>query len=207
MSETNISAEEIPPVRGSVTNWISQVREGRSTAAGALWQRYEKRLLALASKRLLGKGVIIADEADVVNDAIGAFLMRIREGAFHDLEDRNGLWKLLATITINRANSLVRDENRGKRSIAHTIHDSSLSQPLDESLAAAQQPPDATVLFAETFGEFLSLLGDGELEEIALAKMEGASNDEIARKIDRSIPTVERRLRLIRRKLQQAIDA
>ncbi len=50
-------------------------------------------------------------------------------------------------------------------------------------------------------GEFRRLMDrlDGELRQIAVWKMEGYTNGEIADKIGRSEPTVERRLRRIRR--------
>jgi len=44
----------------------------------------------------------------------------------------------------------------------------------------------------------LAALRDDELRQIALARMEGCSNAEIAGRIDRTEVTVERRLRLIR---------
>jgi DNA-directed RNA polymerase specialized sigma24 family protein len=37
-----------------------------------------------------------------------------------------------------------------------------------------------------------------ELQQVALAKMDGYNNDEIARQLDCSIRTIERRLHLIR---------
>ena len=53
-------------------------------------------------------------------------------------------------------------------------------------------------LVAEQFEHLLDTLPDDELRRIALLKLEGHSNAEIAANIDRSVPTVERRLRLIR---------
>ena len=45
----------------------------------------------------------------------------------------------------------------------------------------------------------LTLQDEGDFRSIALAKMEGYTNEEIARQIRRSIPTVERKLALIRK--------
>src|SRR5262249_6417491 len=45
---------------------------------------------------------------------------------------------------------------------------------------------------------------DPDLRRIAVGKMEGDANADIARKLGCSVPTVERRLRLIRTLLQQA---
>jgi DNA-directed RNA polymerase specialized sigma24 family protein len=44
----------------------------------------------------------------------------------------------------------------------------------------------------------LARLDDEELREIALLKLQGFTNEEIAARIGRALPTVERRLRLIR---------
>ena len=51
---------------------------------------------------------------------------------------------------------------------------------------------------AEECGRLLSLLGDGDLRKLAIWKMEGYTNEEIAGKLGRSVPTVERKLARIR---------
>jgi DNA-directed RNA polymerase specialized sigma24 family protein len=52
---------------------------------------------------------------------------------------------------------------------------------------------------AEEFERLLAELGDEELRQIALAKMEGYTNQEIAGRMDLTLRTVERRLNLVRR--------
>jgi DNA-directed RNA polymerase specialized sigma24 family protein len=44
----------------------------------------------------------------------------------------------------------------------------------------------------------LEKLGDPQLRQVAVAKMEGFSNQEIAQRLDCALRTVERRLKLIR---------
>ena len=51
----------------------------------------------------------------------------------------------------------------------------------------------------------LAHLGVGQLREIAVAKLEGASNAEIAERLACSERTIERRLHLIREKCQQEL--
>jgi DNA-directed RNA polymerase specialized sigma24 family protein len=53
-------------------------------------------------------------------------------------------------------------------------------------------------MMAEECRRLLELLDDAELRTIAVAKMEGYTNAEIAAQLNRSERTVERRLRLIR---------
>src|SRR5262249_9001001 len=58
---------------GSVTNWITLLRAGNHDAAQELWQRYHRRLLALARKRLHGARLRAADESDVVQSVFDSF--------------------------------------------------------------------------------------------------------------------------------------
>jgi IS30 family transposase len=51
---------------------------------------------------------------------------------------------------------------------------------------------------AEGFDHVLRVLGDDQLRQIAVWKLEGYSNAEIAAKLGRSDATVERKLKLIR---------
>lgn len=184
--------------RGSVTQWISDARLGREDAAQQLWDRYSSRLVRLARKVISGANLAIADEQDVANDALGAFLLQIRDGDFDQLDDRDGLWKLLADITIKKANSLVRNELRQKRDARKTINENDLSRPLADLKPGSEQNPEAALLIAEAINVFLSELADGQLQQIVIAKMEGHTNAEIARQIGYSVPTVERRLKVIR---------
>jgi DNA-directed RNA polymerase specialized sigma24 family protein len=58
-------------------------------------------------------------------------------------------------------------------------------------------------MMVEERQRLLELLDDPDLEALAVAKMEGYTNEEIAERFGCSVRTVERRLRLIRKKWQQ----
>jgi len=58
---------------------------------------------------------------------------------------------------------------------------------------------------AEECQRLLEMLGDDQLRSVALWKMEGYTNEEIAGKLGCAVATVERRLRLIRRIWQQGL--
>ena len=55
---------------GSVTHWLHLFKTGDRAAAQPLWERYFRRLVALARSRLQGTPRRIADEEDV---ALSAF--------------------------------------------------------------------------------------------------------------------------------------
>ena len=67
-----------------------------------------------------------------------------------------------------------------------------LERVLQEATQEAERLERRKVLYSE-YGEIRV-----QLRTIALLKLEGHTNDEIAARIGRSVPTVERRLRLIR---------
>ena len=62
--------------------------------------------------------------------------------------------------------------------------------------------PELIAIFDEEFQRLLKLLEDGDLESVAIAKMQGYKNREIAERMDCSVRTVERQLQLIRLKWQ-----
>ena len=50
---------------GSVTRWISSLKQGDQAAASGLWDSYFRRLVGLARARLRDVPRLIADEEDV----------------------------------------------------------------------------------------------------------------------------------------------
>jgi DNA-directed RNA polymerase specialized sigma24 family protein len=59
------------------------------------------------------------------------------------------------------------------------------------------------VLLADEFGALLESLKDGQMQAIALGKLQGFTNEEVAGQLGCSLRTVERRLEMIRRTWEQ----
>jgi DNA-directed RNA polymerase specialized sigma24 family protein len=100
---------------GSVTNWIGQLQAGDPAAAQKLWERYFRRLVGLARKKLQDAPRRAADEEDVALSAFASFCHHAARGQFPQLADRDDLWRLLVTVTSRKALHLRRDEERPKR--------------------------------------------------------------------------------------------
>jgi DNA-directed RNA polymerase specialized sigma24 family protein len=66
-------------------------------------------------------------------------------------------------------------------------------------LASPEPDPAFATEVAEECRRLLDLLGDEQLRMIAVGKMEGYTNPELAEQIGCALPTVERRLRVIRK--------
>ena len=201
------------PLRGSVSRLITNVKKGRDSAAHLLFNRYFPRLMGLARARMNTAACRVVDEEDAVLTAFQSFLRRTSDGQYPDLQGRDELWRLLATITARKAASLVSREKRHKRGGGQVVLSSSLAtedengmeQAMSE-LASPDPDPQFVVTMNDSLEHLMSLLKDEELRTIAIAKLNGESNQEIANKTHRSLPTIERRLRLIRDVWRDVLD-
>ena len=196
---------------GSVTAWIDQLRAGDRAAAQRLWQGYFHRLVGLARKKLGRAPRGMADEEDVALSALDSFIRGAEQGRFPQLHDRDDLWNLLLIITERKAVDLVNHERCEKRGGGNVRHegslagDSSVTAPFDH-VAGPEPTPDEAARMAENCRRLLEALEDGKLRAVALAKMEGCTNEEIAARLKRSVPTVERKLARIRKISGEEMD-
>lgn len=184
----------------SVTHWLRRLQGGDGDAAAPLWDRFFDRLTRFARRKLGDGPRAAADEEDVAASVLDSFFRRAAQGDFPDLAGRDDLWKLLKTIAARKAVNRIEHERRDKRDHrrrAETPADPDAESPL--ALLVGREPDPAELSeMADTFRELLALLPDDEMRSIALLRLEGFSNEEIARKIGRAVPTVERRLAVVR---------
>jgi DNA-directed RNA polymerase specialized sigma24 family protein len=192
---------------GSVTRWLGQLQAGDESAAQNLWERYFRRLVGLARTKLQGLPRGAADEEDVALSAFHSFCRGAEDGLFPQLRDRKNLWRLLVTLTLRKTQHMVRDEHRQKRgggkvkaeSARQGTDDSAEMETALEQLLDREPSPDLAAQLAEDCQRLLGSLGNAELRTIALWKMAGENNLQIAVKLGCSLSTVERRLALIRK--------
>jgi DNA-directed RNA polymerase specialized sigma24 family protein len=195
---------------GSVTHWLRRLGNGDPAAALPLWECSIDRLVRLACQKLHSAARRAADEEDVALSAFDSFCRGAARGRFPQVRDRNNLWRVLVLITARKAVDAVRYERRQKRGGGRVVvdtappgaADSAADDPIDQVLGREPTPAFAAQV-AEEYRQLLDRLGDGELRQIAIWKMEGYTNAEIAAKIDCAVPTVERRMRLIRKTWEQ----
>ena len=65
--------------------------------------------------------------------------------------------------------------------------------------------PEMVLMLSESLEQLLSKLGGGQLRDLAVGKMQGFSNAELATQFECSERTIERRLHLIRETCQQEL--
>jgi DNA-directed RNA polymerase specialized sigma24 family protein len=190
--------------KGSVSLWIARLKEGEEQAAQALWERYFRRLVNLARAMLRWAPRLIADEEDVALSAFDSFFRGAEEGRFPQLDDRDDLWQLLMVLTARKAANLTKYELRAMRDPRRLRRPSGVAghSTRDDILAwwAGKEPtPESAAQVADECRRLLDKLGDPGLRAVALAKMEGYTNAEIAQQLGCVVSTVERRLKTIRR--------
>jgi DNA-directed RNA polymerase specialized sigma24 family protein len=203
-----------PEDHGSVTIWIDALRAGDPQAADRLWRRYFEALVRLARPRLQARARRVADEEDIALGAFDSFCAGIARGRFPNLADRDDLWRLLVTIAARKAADQNRSEARQKRGGGgRVLHESDLASGPDDQVVgldqvvAAEPTPEFAAMLADECARRLDGLPDDSLRRVALLKMEGHGNDEIAVELGCSLRTVARKLEVIRKSWLDEVPA
>ncbi len=190
---------------GSVTRWVTALKGGDTAAAQALWERYYRRLVALARQRLRCAHRRQADEEDVVQNAFHSFFQGVARGRFPRLNDRDNLWRLLVVITARKALDQLAHE-RSKRQGGGTVpgrprippEGPEYDETAIEEVVGSEPTPEFAAQVAEEYQRLLDRLDDETLCRVAAWKMEGLTTDEVAERLGCSRRTVARKLETIR---------
>ena len=171
-----------------ITLWVAQVKDGQHGAVQRLLEVYFQRLVQLARARLQGVPGMAAHDEDVALSAFKSLCLGAERGRFPQLQDRDDLWRLLAVITIRKAIDLQR-----RRRPEEVVDAGQLEQ-----LLSREPQPELAAEVSEEYRRLLDRLGDPQLQAIALWKVEGYTNEEIARRLGCVVRSVERKLHRIR---------
>ncbi len=183
---------------GSITMFLNQMMAGDEAAVSTLWQRFLPRLLGLARKTLANRPQRMADVDDAVQSAFASFWKRAADGEFGDQLDRHNMWNLLGVITVRKSLRQLRHERAEKRGGGRVLTEGSLDRSdgtrgsLDD-LAGSYSPTDLDI----NSTELLQSLTD-DLREIAVLRLLGYRNSEIAVQLECSERTIDRKLDQIR---------
>lgn len=187
----------------NVTLWIEGLKAGEEDAVQQIWDRYFGKLVYLARRKLGASDRRVSDEEDVAISAFHSLCVRAADGRLM-VDSRDDLWKLLVVITIRKSYARLKYNNASKRGggnlrltlIGGDFSDGEPQQAID--LMASDEPsPDMIAAFSETCSRMLEGLDESQ-REIALLKMQGYTNEEIAERLNCSTRRVTRKLTLIR---------
>ncbi len=191
----------------NVSHWIDQAKEGDSVAAHQLWRHYFDRLVRSVRQNLRGQNRGMSDEEDIVVSVFESFYRAAENGRFPELSGRDDLWRLLLKMSARKIVDKRRHDQRQRRGAGAAVR--SLDDRGDDEavlqVIGDEPSPEMVVMMTESLERLMKHLGDGQLQEIAVGKLEGFSNAELAQRLECSERTIERRLHLIREKCQQEL--
>lgn len=195
----------------SISHWIDRAKAGNERAIQRLWERYFSRLVQLANKKLQEKNYRfrVADGEDVALSAFKSFWKGIAGKRFPRLDDRDALWRLFVVITARKASDYAAHDRAGKRGGGRVGGESVFAGSQEDdyrgiaSIISNEPTPEFAALVAEEYEKLLVGLGDDTLRKIAVWKMEGLTNDEIAARLSVARRTVARKVSLIRSRLKK----
>ncbi len=183
---------------GSVTGHLFDLKGGDRDAVAPLWERYYPQLVRLARAKLRAARLpgADADGEDVALSAFESFCRRAEQGRFPDLNDRDGLWRLLVCIAWRKARAEIRRRHPGV-----------VSPGADFEEAIGREPsPEVAAQAADMYGYLLDILDDQALAHVAVWRMEGLTIGEIMERQKCSRTTVFRRIKLVREIWSEALD-
>ncbi|MHC4875152.1 MAG: ECF-type sigma factor [Planctomycetota bacterium] len=191
----------------NVSHWIDLVKDGDSSAVNRIWQHYFDRLVQSVRRRLLGQNRAVSDEEDIVLSVFNSFYAAAESGRFPDLSDRDDLWRLLLRMSARKVIDKRRHDLRQRRGgdvKVHSLNESGDDEAIIEAIRD-EPSPEMVLMMQDSIEHLFSHLGVGHLRDLAVARLEGYSNAELAQRFECSERTIERRLHLIREKCQQEL--
>lgn len=179
----------------SVTELIHRLQDDDSLAQNAIWQRYYETLARRIAQRLDRRFCSTADEEDIALSAMDSFFRGMQEGRFPDLVGRKELWNLLLTIAYRKVMKHHRRELSAKRGGGAVRNEASLTPLPDASglnlEAVDYQPSEEEIAVAVE--EMTESLNDATLRLIAVRRLQGYTDKEIAGQIGVTERTVIRK--------------
>ena len=196
------------PSAESVTIWIQKLKEGERAAIQKLWEAYFPRLVRQAQGWLRRTSVQVVDAEDIALSAFKSFCLRAEQGRFPKLFDRDDLWQLLVVIAFRKMCNQVKHEasqqpRNGRVYSISTLTPADADDSETNFSCLIGREPDPAQALAESCRRLLEMLPTEELRDVAVWKLEGYTNKEIAAKLNggkgRAESTAELKLARIRK--------
>lgn len=186
--------------QGSVTRWITSLKQGDVVATEEIWRRYFPQLSQFANQHL-GNQRQLSDGEDIALSTFEVLFRGVADGQFRNLNDRADLWALLIFVARRKAIDAIRHENAEKRGGGKVKNETSVSAESGfslQQLISSEPTPRDLAMLREHLVRLMTLLKSDQLRQIANAKLEGHSNSEIAKDIGLTARSIARKVQLIR---------
>ena len=179
--------------RGSVSQWIAELKEGDESALLRLHQRYWPQVVRLAQGRLEGSVIGHADAEDIAQTTFISLHDNFKRGRVPNLEDRQQLLALLTHIVACKAANEIKYHLRKKRGGGATQNALALEMLVQDP----QYTPLEAAILQDCYAFYLNAIPE-PLRAVAELHLSGLTNREIAQRLDCVERTVERKLARLR---------
>jgi RNA polymerase sigma factor (sigma-70 family) len=182
---------------------LERVVAGDEEAGRLLFNRFTKRLIALAHARLERDVGARVDPEDVVQSAYKSFFVRLSRDEFQ-LDDWDDAWRVLTTITLRKCGHRVEYLTAACRDIAREA----IPPASPDDSAAAWEPiangptPAQVIALADVVEQMLACF-DPRDQQIVLLRLQAYTELEIATQVGRTDRTVRNVLRRARQRLNR----
>src|SRR5688572_28762599 len=136
--------------------------------------------------------------------ALHSFMRGLKAERFPQLHTTQDLWSILVALTLRKAVDILKKERRRKRGGGKVRGESAFSSRNSakkllgiDDVASTRRSPLTEAMLNEECQRRLATLSTS-LRVVALAKLHGLSNEEIATELSCGLRTVERKLYIIR---------
>jgi RNA polymerase sigma-70 factor (ECF subfamily) len=180
---------------------IERWKSGDQAAAEAIYQRYARRLSALAATHMSQRLARRVGPDDIVQSVFRTFFRRSRDGQF-EIDHSNSLWRLLVRITLNKIRSKVEHHHAGRRDVSMEVSPAR-DEFGPEAMAHDPTPAEAAALNDEIEALLVGL--EPPEPEILRLCFQGYSASEIAAQVGCSRWTVRRVLDRIGHRLERRL--
>ena len=166
--------------------WLADLADGESQAVEQFWDNYGDSLRRVAERQIASWMRHRVDAEDVVQSACRTFFRRAGEGSF-ELDNKDDLWKLMLTITLNKVRMQARYHSRNRRDVSKEQ-----SMPEEANLQPAEWDRAIEQVDLEDMLNAAFSKDDGERRKVLEMWLAGHKQAEIAKEVGCSERTVRR---------------
>jgi RNA polymerase sigma-70 factor (ECF subfamily) len=178
---------------------MERFRSDENAAARDVFQRFSRRLIALARQQFAQRLAHRIDPEDVVQSAFKSFFVRHRDGKLR-VGNWNNLWGLLALIARRKCADRVEYLHAERRDVGRESPAPGCSEPCRRPALDREPLPEEAVVLADTI-EHLFRAVDAEERPVLELSLQGHSAAEIGLRLGRALRTVHRLRERIRNRL------
>jgi RNA polymerase sigma-70 factor (ECF subfamily) len=185
----------------SFARLMGRLRGGEDEAAWEVFQRFARRLNALARRHIEQRLAHRIEAEEVVQSALHSFFARHREGKL-EVGNWNALWGLLTLITLRKCADRVEYFRAGRRDVGREATTPEGQEPPWQAALDREPLPHEAAILAETVEQ---LFGSADADErpVLELSLQGYTAAEISLRLGRALRTVHRLRERLRRRLER----